>query len=233
MRRFTSTSDIRVGHEIGIGNPAETTSGLPSFSYGNQGVNRFSQSNPWTPGYGYNINATSLLGCKSSTNRFFPEVPNNTDATGTWKIINSANFANDTLLYCYFYCTTGSGNNQTESEAAGAIRVEDGSNEWSSVYDTSTLGTDTFGVGGYATTNLTPYTVYTAGVTDVLNWNRLGAPSNISLGIACDYGKTFYGFYEDRFHSYNVTTSSSSGTFTYSLNYTRYRDYKYLHGYFN
>lgn len=245
--RQLSSTDFRLGGQIGIGYPSDHPNDysgtVPSYSGQNLSA-RFSQStNTFAIGGGYNKRIGTLIcqggtGGRSGVQCFYPQVPNNTDATGTWRKINSTNFANDLLLYCYFYVTTGTGNNQTDSEAAGAVALVDGLNLYSSVYDTSTLGTDVFGIGGtnhFALFNhSTQYTPYCAGAQEVLNWHRLGSPSTISMSYSTSYGKAFYGLYEDRFHSYNVTGGSGNGGVTNStLPYTILRDYSYLHAYFN
>lgn len=235
MKRVIGAGDIRLGGHIGFG-AGVSESGLPSFSYSDQSSNRTSKSNPWTDGSGYNIQVKKII--HNSTNFFYPAIPQNTDALGTWKIINASNFQYDTLMYCYFYVTVGGAGNHQNSVEAGGIRLVDGIGEWASVYDTSTIGTDTqefsFMSTNWSVVNHpSNFSVYCPGVREVLNHNRLGAPTDIELQIGANYGKYFQGFYEDRFASYAVTsTSSLSGTFTFNLDYQHYRDYKYLHAKF-
>ena len=243
MRLFNSSYFIPGGGFIAMGSDDTTsvtylsasgydTHTLPTFNYSDQGANR----RPYWASAFYQNNVTDAMretenaGSTSSGRKPFPAPPNYTDGTGTWKRFSS--WGDDLLFNCKFYVTGGTGTNGSAAVASGAIKILDGENLYSSVFDYSTNGSDNFDIGNSNwcfSNHPNQYTVYPAGYYAIFNWVQMGRPTTIAMTSSAGYNKTFYGYYEDRFMNYQILSKSNSGLHSHTINTTLFWDYKYMH----
>jgi hypothetical protein len=248
MRLFNSQYNIPGAAFIAMGSNDPTsvtyvavsgydTHTLPSFNYSDQGVNRRPYWNQVT----YENNVTDAMRetenvyPNSSRRKPYPAPPNNTDGLGTWKRFSS--WGDDLLFNCKFYVTGASGTNQTAAIEGGAVKINAGHNLYSSVYDSSTNGSDNFDIGNNNwnySNHPNQYTVYPAGYYEIFNWVQMGRPNDMVMTTSAAYGHTFYGYYEDRFMNYSIWNSAGvSGISQQYLAVSLFWDYKYMHARFD